>query len=241
MCTVSVIRWSPRASEKGETAGGYRLVSSRDEKRDRPEAEPPRRRPFVGIWPTDAAGGGTWVGAAPRGLALTLLNVNIAPNGRAEPGTSRGLLIPALLRRRSAERAIEALRAMALASFAPFRLVAAEPGEGGPRVVDARWDGLELDIHEHPAGRSFEPICFVSSGLGDEVVRPRLPLFDAMVRPAPGPATQDGFHRHTWVGRSAESVMMSRADARTVSITTVETGGAGRRPRMGYEAVNQTL
>lgn len=239
MCTVSVIRWSPDGDPDGR-AGGYRLISNRDEQRDRPDAIPPKRRLFQGVWPTDPTGGGTWVAAAPSGLGLTLLNVNIPDNGRPAPERSRGELIPKLLGSKGASRAMSRLRAIDLRPYAPFRLVAAEPGDGGPRVVDGRWDGLELDINDHPAGHAFRPICFVSSGLGDDFVQARLPLFDAMVGGESSPEAQRGFHHHTWPGRSDESVMMSRADARTVSVTTIEVAGPGARPRLDYEPIDQT-
>jgi hypothetical protein len=52
---------------------------------------------------------------------------------------------------------------------------------------------------------------------------------------AGGPAVaQDAFHHHQWPGRGELSVLMSRADARTVSITTVEIGE--RRVWMEYLA-----
>jgi hypothetical protein len=74
------------------------------------------------------------------------------------------------------------------------------------------------------------PVCWASSGLGDSVVADRLPLFASMVEGTPTAAAQDAYHRHAWAGRGAASVWMSRADARTVSVTVVESfpgGGAG--------------
>jgi hypothetical protein len=49
------------------------------------------------------------------------------------------------------------------------------------------------------------------------------------------PAAQDAFHRHSWEGREHVSVQMSRAEARTVSRTTVELSRRGAR--MTYERV----
>jgi hypothetical protein len=51
----------------------------------------------------------------------------------------------------------------------------------------------------------------------------------------PTPERQDEFHRYTIPGRAEVGVLMSRPDARTVSITTVETGPAG--VQMQYEPV----
>ena len=89
------------------------------------------------------------------------------------------------------------------------------------------------------------PACFVSSGLGDRRVAPRLGLFNALVRPvvtgeiAAVREAQDAFHRHTWKSRRNISVMMTRKDARTVSVTTVEVapGGEGAGVEMKYRPV----
>jgi len=48
-------------------------------------------------------------------------------------------------------------------------------------------------------------------------------LFDSMITDSEeSAATQDRFHAHSWPDRPELSVLMSRADARTVSITAVE-------------------
>jgi hypothetical protein len=145
------------------------------------------------------------------------------------------------------------MRALAdfdLPRFAPFRLVGVEPvndaGAAHPfRVREARWD-LSTLSHETP---ELGAACFVSSALGDPLVKPRLALFEAMVRgpfDAPGPAqalAQDRFHRHVWPGRSEISVLMSRPDARTVSITSVEVATLRGAPRplvsMHYEPIHE--
>jgi len=227
MCTLTII---PTHAERP----GFRLVTNRDELRTRPEAQPPRWRSFRedprrrAIWPTDPAGGGTWVAANDAGLALSVLNVN--PREPVDPSSingvvSRGALIPALAHHARAYRAIEALQRFELERFMPFRLVVAERDEaaGGLRVISARWDRYRLVFET----REDEPVCFVSSGLGDHVVEPRLGLFERMVRPDPTPEAQDAFHTHHWPERPEASVMMSRADARTVSVTRVEVKSAG--------------
>jgi hypothetical protein len=74
-------------------------------------------------------------------------------------------------------------------------------------------------------------------------VLPRLGLFDELMA-ADGvrPETQDRFHRHVWRDRPEISVMMSRGEARTVSVTTVEVVGAGHatpgRVAMEYRALH---
>ncbi len=231
MCTASIIA----------VPGGFRLVTNRDEQRTRPEGEAPTWRALAdgdGRWigPSDPTGGGTWVGASDRGLALCLLNVNPGP-GTPRGKRTRGGLIPWLIGSGDAREAFERLEDAPLDEFAPFRLVGMDVGS--PRLQEASWKGgwLTTRVIGSP------PACFVSSGLGDEVVADRLPLFASMVGRDPTPGSQDAFQRHRWVDRPAVSVLMSRPEARTVSITTVEvTGEGGRtRVRMRYEAIGEAL
>lgn len=239
MCTVSVIV----AGVPGSNAGGFRIVCNRDESRERSPALPPHWRTLDAarasraIWPIDADAGGTWIGASDTGLVLSLLNFNpcasvgpTAPCAAARGLVSRGLIIPEIIGAGSAAASLDALRRLDLSDFAPFRLVAIEsvpaPGVADslslPRAIEARWDRGTLTTTVHPAGAS----CFTSSGLGDHLVQPRLSLFDQMVRPDPTRQTQDRFHRHQWPDRPEVSVMMTREDARTVSVTTVEVARA---------------
>lgn len=222
---------------------GYRLVTNRDEHRERALALPPRWRELPGtdaasvrrraIWPTDGAAGGTWVAAAEHGLTLTLLNLNQRPDadraadrpggGAMRPfgGTSRGLVIPRLIVCETPDDAAEALAASDLREFLPFRLIAVARGAASsrPRIVECRWDGARVGVVQHDGS----PICFVSSGLGDWLVEPRLALFETLVAgPGATPRSQDAFHSHAWPDRPHLSVMMSRADARTVSVCSVE-------------------
>jgi hypothetical protein len=222
-------------------------VCNRDESRLRPPAAAPKWRSIGetsgrAIWPMDLEAGGTWIGAAETGLCLCLLNLNLEPpislQGRGKL-RSRGLIIPDLLGAASLTDAAERLRRINLRHFAPFRLLGVELAKiagGEPEVLAARWDRVSLDL----ARLGGLPLCFVSSGLGDSLVLPRLELFEAtVVSPGTTPDRQDEFHRHVWSDRPEISVLMSRADARTVSVTTLEVGHDASRPRvtMTYEPV----
>lgn len=219
MCTVTII----------PTASGYRLVTNRDESRTRPRAEPPRRRALEGggeaLWPTDAKAGGTWVATATHGLTLTILNRTRRPGDPPAPGSealvSRGSIIPALLHHEDAAAAIDALRAMPLERYTYFRLVAVDP----ERILCATWNRAALSERQW----SIEtPVCFASSGLGDEHVQLRCDLWREMLSEhGLSAATQDRFHEHVWPERPHLSVRMSREDARTVSTTRVELDDAG--------------
>lgn len=227
MCTVSVI-----ASSGVAWGGGYRVVCNRDESRERPASVAPQWREMLdagravrALWPTDPQGGGTWIAASDRGLVLSLLNLNpcpavgpTAPSPASRGLASRGLVIPELIWAADATAAIARLRRLDLSDYAGFRLIAVSPGQGGPQVIEARWDRADLSVLTHDVA----PACFTSSGLGDHLVRDRLSLFDQMVRPSPTPAAQDRYHRHEWPDRPELSVMMSREDARTVSVTTID-------------------
>jgi hypothetical protein len=233
MCTLTLI-----AVERADGPPGLRLVMNRDEQRDRPAAVAPCWRELSGgvraVWPTDPAGGGTWIAATSRGLVLCLLNLNLEPRPFLPEGLlSRGLIIPSVVESAGAVGVVGALERLELRRFAPFRLVVAERGGG---VWECRWDRERLRSVEHAA----LPLCFVSSGLGDSRVEGRLRLFEERVAQTGFTAgEQDAFHQHGWEGEPEISVMMSRAEARTVSVTTVEVSGSGSQARveMGYRAV----
>ncbi|MDX2131183.1 MAG: NRDE family protein [Planctomycetota bacterium] len=237
MCTVSVISLSGERGLHLAGAAGFRVMVNRDEQRDRPAALFPRWRSVAAsdpsfaragvraIWPIDPRGGGTWVGASDRGLVLCLLNVNPTPPPSLPPNlVSRGAIIPRLIGAEGGAGVLRALATLDLERFAPFRLVVIEPDRpgrawrGGHVVSEAWWDRDELRVRAGLVGQA----CFVSSGLGDGLVAGRLALFDQQVAGAPSPEAQERFHAHRWTGREHLSVLMSREDARTVSVTTVE-------------------
>lgn len=244
MCTVSVISLNTNAAPHLAGAAGFRVVVNRDEQRDRPPALFPRWR-SVGqgesarraIWPIDPKGGGTWVAAGEHALVLCLLNRNLEPIPQLPPDlVSRGAIIPRLIACPDGASVLRSLASLDLDRFAPFRLVVIEPDapgrawRGGVRVNEAEWDRASLNTRTLPGGAA----CFVSSGLGDSRVTGRLPLFDELVGVAT-PAAQDAFHHHSWPGREHLSVMMSREDARTVSVTTIEA-----TPRVSSPVVRMT-
>jgi hypothetical protein len=247
MCTVSIIPLNSRAGLHlaGDGGGpGFRIVCNRDESDKRAPAGLPKWRSIErtgvpgarAIWPMDMEAGGTWIAAAQHGVALCLLNFNLEPppDLRGARGLkSRGLVIPHLIGATNAEDAMRRLERLSLKSYAPFRLVAVDGiesarggGTGRLAIAEARWDRRQVEIIRHAS----EQACFVSSGLGDSKVTARLGLFEQMVVEGEGEMMdrQDEFHRHQWPERPEVSVMMCRADARTVSVTTIEAFSDGR-------------
>ena len=237
MCTVTIL---PRRD-------GLRLLTNRDESRERSPALPPEARIVPGaepslraVYPLDADAGGTWVAVNTAGVVLTLLNRNLPPprggGGDGEPAPpadrrSRGEIIPHLLDCRSAAEAHARLTELNPRRYAAFRLVVSD----AERVVVARTDTMSMARDELPLGGT--PWMFTSSGLGDHIVDPpRRGLFNDWFRGdrAAWAAEQDAFHRHRWADRPELSVCMSREDARTVSLTSVEMDSSA--VRMVYHA-----
>lgn len=223
------------------------------------------------MWPTDLAAGGTWFAASERGLVLSLLNYNPDFGVRLpaeDLAISRGLVIPSVIEGGDAETASARVALLELERFAPFRLVAMSPGPdaktdphaaraNGHReahlvnglgslshaptvcVIETAWDGRELSTFRH----TLLPACFVSSGLGDSKVVGRLDLFAEIVaRTGADLESQNEFHHHTWRHAPELSVMMSREDARTISVSVAEVlrvNGAWR-VSMSYRPVVET-
>lgn len=228
MCTVSVI---PLGS-------GYRLIHSRDEQRSRAPGEPPQAIWSGSYAPADPAGGGTWITTREDGLTVAVMNRNPEPPPPAphNPATRGVLPYRATQFAGPTGEGIETILSVVPRSiFRPFTLLAVGRKDDSWAYRVWAWDGEQLTGGDlKPA----EPRCWVSSGLGDSVVAPRLPLFDEIVFSDSTPARQDAFHRHAWPDRGEQSVLMSREDARTVSLTTVTAGPDGP-PTMAYQTVGE--
>jgi hypothetical protein len=216
MCTISIVTY----------AGGLRLMSNRDERLDRAIAREPRvvaLRERLAAMPCDPAGGGSWIGVNNAGLMAAVLNRYQMPvRGSGAGSTSRGALVPAALACDSIEGALAALRGLDAARFPPFRLVLAQAGAIALVAGDTRETTCAVS-------RLSGPCMFTASSLGDFLVDgPRRRLFDwLMTDPAAQLRGQALFHRHQWIDKREISVVMRRADAATVSRTTVDVGSRG--------------
>lgn len=232
MCTLSIIETS---------GGGYRVVHSRDEQRSRGRAYPPTTRTLEsGLTiehPTDVDAGGTWVVAAENGTCAGVLNYQTNGAVNPYPRQSRGLIPLHLIQNGSPASMLQALRNMDLTAYACFTAFGVECTNDGPRVMIAQWNAEELII-VGDGTESFKPVVVASSGLGDEIVQGRVPLFQQTVAQDQTIEQQDAFHMHQWDDQPQASVLMSRENARTVSITTIEVqnGESGpSKPIMIYQ------
>jgi Transport and Golgi organisation 2 len=217
MCTVTVVPLEE----------GFRLRCNRDERRDRPMARPPSTHVVEArraLFPVDPASEGTWIGVNDTGLAIALLNRSRAsgpatPEDHVKSRVSRGRIIPPLLACPSLEDALERCAMLDVATFDLFRLMIVQ----GETVAVVTSDGRALSHEIVSLGR---PVMQTSSALGDDLVEaPRRRLFDTMLGEQPPAAWLRGqrqFHRHQWPSRPELSVLMERADARTVSETLID-------------------
>jgi hypothetical protein len=218
MCTLTLLRGPWRDGWAGAPPR-WRVVFSRDERRDRAIALPPEASIRDGVRhvaPIDPLSGGTWIAATSAGLVFALLN-EAAP-GRPVPRRScesRGLVIPALAAARSRRAAVEALRALDVRRFPPFRLIVADAKAASECVADGRSVTL---CGETCAAR----LMRTSSSVDTARVRAYRGALFARGVPHASRAAQDAFHAHRPADAPALGVSMSRADACTVSITTID-------------------
>lgn len=216
-----------------------RIVFNRDERRYRLPGLPPRvvvaghRRALM---PIDADAGGSWIAVNDIGLVVALLNLTSTsgehmPERHARvPRRSRGHIVPALAATASIDEARRMIETTDVAAYEPFRAVALHR----QHWFEARWTGQRFQTQRGPIGR---PLIWTSSSLGDDVVSGlRRALFDRVFAQRPlSSDVQDAFHHHTWDDRPEVSVRMSRADASTVSITTIDLTATGAH--MDYEPI----
>ena len=221
MCTLSLIR-SPFV-EPGDDLS-WRLVFNRDERRTRADAIPPRVHRYgavLAVHPRDPEGRGTWIAATSAGLVFALLNETGAPSSSRDGLISRGQVIPRLAGAPTIDAVAERLRELPPKRHRPFRLIVVSE-TGVLEVIE----GEVRSTARHPAAPRF---MRTSSSVRPAAARLlRSELFARLV-PTPLPAAQDRFHAHTWPSAPGASVLMSRAEAATVSITTIEAFARGFR------------
>jgi len=216
MCTVSIV---PHAD-------GLRVVSNRDERRDRVEALEPAVTtlgPRTATMPIDPTGGGSWIGVNDEGLVAAVLN---RYHGRQAPidcaRTTRGAIVPMMLACDSVSAALARAKTIDPMRFEPFRLVLVQRRE----IALVSVERCEV---KQATSTVTGPFMFTASALGDFLVEePRRRLFEwLMTDPDARLRSQALFHRHQWTDKRDISVLMERGDAATVSRTTIDVGVNG--------------
>ncbi|MGA0334081.1 MAG: NRDE family protein [Kiritimatiellia bacterium] len=201
MCTVSWWRREGRLS----------LRFNRDEQRNRPPAELPRRCGDL-ICPRDPQGGGTWIAVDPAGTVHCLLNFYGSDPAAVPPQPrSRGEL--PLLSAGNPEPVRSWLQPQA---YPPFHLLRI-PRSGC--VTHVCWDGRRLfDAPAHP-----EITHWTTSGWNSEaVVRARGLLFQQILEEQGlSESALHAFHTSTHAEDPGRWPCMRRPDAQTVSISEI--------------------
>ncbi len=227
MCTVTIV----------PLEHGFRLSCNRDERRDRQAALPPIVHTIASrqaIFPVDPISQGTWVGVNDAGLAMALLNRASDSLDALDdkPRVSRGNIIPGLLACRSPDEALERCLGLDAGTYERFRVLIVQDTTGVIVTSDTR-------TLSHEVVSLSRPIMETSSALGDVLVEgPRRQLFEQLFNQPRCSAwlrAQRHFHQHQWPARPEISVMMERADARTVSQTVIDV--QPRTIKMAYREV----
>lgn len=211
MCTVS---WARRPN-------GYSLFFNRDESRERPVGLPPEiiETNSIGyVCPRDPVGGGTWLLVNQYGLSLGLLNYYEAQmDYQPENPESRGRLPIQFVSCRDTADVKTAINKTDLSRYPPFHLL------GVDRNVEAvlvTWNGVTVRTH-YPEIEDL-PIS-TSSFKTDEVIAARKQLFKETTRAKLSEDhALDQFHTSKRPTPDTHAVLMTRPNARTVSITHVK-------------------
>jgi hypothetical protein len=200
---------------------GAFLAMNRDELNSRPIALPPALvhcGSLAAIYPAEPSGG-TWVGVNECGLSLALLNWNIRPDSDHPASESRGRVIPLLLEKSGSREAAAMLERIDLGRTKPFRLIMTVPRER--HLSEWMWDGMTLESRPHDWVRTH----WFSSGIDEAGAQHARSSALCDAESAPHAGSREwilSLHRSHLPERSAYSICMHRADASTVSLTTIE-------------------
>lgn len=218
---------------------GYEVFFNRDELRTRGGATPPSLQIWQGmrfLAPLDRPSGGTWLLANQAGVTLAILNLyeRELPEIPGAVYRSRGLFLRSLADCRSLEEVAGRLGRDPVNHCNAFTLLGFDQsGAAGFRVW--RW----IHDRERLSGPDPDPAMPVCSSSVDtvRVVEARRRAFGEIVRhDRSGPESLWAFHHFDQGGRpSADTVLMCRPDARTLSISRVRVGPD--RVRFAYEEI----
>jgi hypothetical protein len=217
---------------------GAFLAMNRDELNSRPIAHPPALQHcgiLTAIYPAEP-GGGTWVGVNECGLSLALLNWNFRPDSGHLERESRGRVIPLLLGKSTPRESAAMLESIDLGRTNPFRLIMALHQER--HLSEWMWDGDSLHSRPHTWTRNH----WFSSGVDEAGAERSRCSVMGDAESEPDADSQEWIlrlYRSHLPERSAYSICMHRADASTVSLTTIDLTDS--RAQMSYIAGSPCL
>jgi hypothetical protein len=214
MCTVS---WSNQPV-------GYTLFFNRDESGKRQDGIPPKVETYQStrfICPRDPVGKGTWLLVNEYGLTLGLLNFYEAQiNYHPVTPKSRGQLPLEHAHCKQLEEVETKLAQSDLSPYPPFHLLAVD--KTGTAIL-ITWDGTKQSV-SHPKWEDL-PIT-TSSFLTSEVVDRRKQLFDQNVlQSMDSVSAMEAFHTDKQPSPETHAVLMTRPNAKTVSVTRIDVYG----------------
>lgn len=232
MCTVT---FSPGGKI------GFTLTSNRDEKPERPLADPPRRYSLhnrIVVFPKDPQANGTWIAMANRGLCLCLLN-GAFNNHVHQPSyrKSRGLVVLDFFQYASTSDFIGHYDFMGIA---PFTLLVVQSLDV-VTLVEIRWDGQQ--VHTTPKDASQAHIWSSATLYPPPVQALRAEWYASFLERKPSHSQNDllDFHRFAGKEDSQNGLCINRAhSAQTVSITSIASRGDSALIMTYEDLVGQT-
>ena len=212
MCTLS---WWQQQDSCG-------VFFNRDESVKRSPADPPAlfQRPGCRyLSPLDPDGGGTWIWVNGFGIIGCILNNYAASSRAARNPVSRGVLLKSLACHGSVSAAAGAVEDADHRRFRGFYLFLYD----GCSAVLCSWDGERFSTRR---GKQITSPLTTSGYLPEEVSGYRKQLYRKQVTGATGDQVDrlERFHSSHNPERPAHSVLMARAEARTVSCSRISVG-----------------
>lgn len=188
---------------------------NRDEYRERDESNIIHRNAGC-YYPVDKKSGGTWFGFNQHGTVMALLNRYQDKNGDAK--TSRGTIIPQLLRCKNSQQIHKSFNQLTLVEFDPFDLVVKTHN----KIIKYSWDNKNILLLQQSVK---QPFFLTSSSLNANYILPlRKEIFDRFLTKQ---TSIDGKHILTKLHLDKEStdrssnIFMAREDTHTKSVSQV--------------------
>lgn len=222
---------------RGEN-GTYGVFFNRDEKKTRSLGSPPKVESVSGtkcVFPRDPDGGGTWLLTNEHGLTLAILNAYQAGELKMDEGAvrSRGELPVVLADTRSVDELGSRMEEFDAGHYRPFSLI------GIDRATEASWTSDSTGRLIEARSPLDQPV--VSSSFRAKSVLPaRRRMYRGLIsNHKPDYRSLRQFHHWSGEASNAETPLMNRPDAQTVSICEIRMERTGMFFR--YESLPDNL